>query len=622
MICQNCGNEFKGKFCPNCGLCADNLQIAGNTVEPAKTSSKPKGIGVSKFWLVLILAVITIIILIQLNHGSEKETIAEPTKPTESASFISELIPVTLNEQVMYDQGGVKITAVSLDFASSIDPHLKLLVENNTSNKVTLYVSNACINGVMVGFSEYNLGTAIAPGKKAYGEIVFSESDLVYAGILAIKDIELSLKAHDEAWTILSSGISHAITTVEESTIHTLDVSGIVVLDQEDIKIVFQDIDESDRSAGTQVELYIENNSDRNINLDFSEFCINGYTIDWYFNTISVFAGNAKYDRLIFSPEWLESQYIASLETMQFDLRVTDSETKEAIINNDELSAVFAPAADAATNIENAFTDSESTISVALNNQILIDHDGIKVTIVSINRTEDKYIQALLLIENNTVEEMDAFIEYCAIDGRMVITNFTSNINADTKRYETLTANMNDFTNDEIQSIQEIELRCSFYSGLDAFRKKYLDDETTTVPFVDDYLIISLKPSESSVQSITVRGQTVLDSNDVKVVLQGLHEEGNNALRILQFYIENKSTRDIRIDLSSLFIDGTLIDTESFGEVSAGGVSIERIMIDPGELYGNTVTSEQKLEIKLEMFDADSGNIIFDSDTISLYFRS
>jgi hypothetical protein len=66
---------------------------------------------------------------------------------------------------VLLDEAGIKITAPSLELQDEMwGPELKVLVENNTDQNITLQVKYAAVNDIMVTAMLY---TDIQAGKKA-----------------------------------------------------------------------------------------------------------------------------------------------------------------------------------------------------------------------------------------------------------------------------------------------------------------------------------------------------------------------------------------------------------------------------------------------------------------------
>ena len=122
-----------------------------------------------------------------------------------------EMFPLkgTIEEAVLVDQDGVKITATGLDY-TSYDAQLALTIENNTSEDLsfhsgTLAYSCNSVNGYM--FDGGYLAADIPAGKKSNETVSFSVSELTALGITDIADLEIGFDISDDSYdTYLQTG--------------------------------------------------------------------------------------------------------------------------------------------------------------------------------------------------------------------------------------------------------------------------------------------------------------------------------------------------------------------------------------------------------------------------------
>lgn len=96
------------------------------------------------------------------NPDSEKETDQE----TNSA--------VTIEEQVLFEGNDFKITATGIE-DGLFGTDLKLLIENNSSQNITVQARNSNVNGFMV---ETMMSADVAAGKKANDSLTFETTGL------------------------------------------------------------------------------------------------------------------------------------------------------------------------------------------------------------------------------------------------------------------------------------------------------------------------------------------------------------------------------------------------------------------------------------------------------------
>ncbi len=101
------------------------------------------------------------------------------------------------NGQVVYDEGGIKISYNGIQFNDySVD--FKFLIENNTNKGITIQARDESINDFMVSGI---MSDDVQPGKKANGSLTYYKSMLEENGISSIENLEFSFHIFDgESW--------------------------------------------------------------------------------------------------------------------------------------------------------------------------------------------------------------------------------------------------------------------------------------------------------------------------------------------------------------------------------------------------------------------------------------
>lgn len=88
---------------------------------------------------------------------------------------------ITVEEQVIYEENGIKITVKGIDLDGSFyGPELDFLIENDSEKTFTVQARNVSINGYMV---DYNISADVAPQKKNNDSLTFFKSSLEQCGI-------------------------------------------------------------------------------------------------------------------------------------------------------------------------------------------------------------------------------------------------------------------------------------------------------------------------------------------------------------------------------------------------------------------------------------------------------
>jgi len=235
---------------------------------------------------------------------SESLDSSETTKPAPSTEPTPK--PITVEEQVLFEEGGIKIILKSLSDDSFFGPSLKVLVENNSSKDITVQTRNSVVNGVMV---DTMFSCDVVAGKKANDSIILSETDLDMASITVLKDIEFTFHIFDTKSfdKIVNSDTVKISTTADSSFIQDYDDSGFVALDKNNVKVVVKKL----------------NN-----------------TIDPIFSC-EILSGKKAYDSITFMESDLKENDIKKFESLELAFHIFSTEGWKTIYDSDVIKVVF-----------------------------------------------------------------------------------------------------------------------------------------------------------------------------------------------------------------------------------------------------------------------------------------
>nr|MCR5796728.1 hypothetical protein [Eubacterium sp.] len=174
-------------------------------------------------------------------------------------------VEVTIDEQVIYNENDIVITATGIE-DSWLGTELKLLIENNSSESITVQARNANVNGYMV---ETMMSADVAAGKKANDSLTFETSGLKECGIENIATMEFYFHIFDsETWDeIVDTNVIKLDTSIADGYVQNYDDSGDILLDNNGIKIIGKGLSSDSSFFGPGVVLYIENNSDKDVTI-------------------------------------------------------------------------------------------------------------------------------------------------------------------------------------------------------------------------------------------------------------------------------------------------------------------------------------------------------------------
>jgi len=295
-----------------------------------------------KKFLLVLLVVMTAICLAACGGSSNTSNPTGSSAQSEPSAGGSSSASkrVSIQEEVIFDQNDIKVTAKSLDPTGSIfGATVAVLIENNSSKNITVQARNSAVNGVMV---DTLFSCDVTAGKKANDAITFSASDLKRAGIEVIKEIQFQLHFFNaESWdTIVDSDPIIITTDADPSFVQEYDDSGVVLLDTKGFRIVAQGLDKTSSILGTELLLYIENNTDNNVTIQVRDVSVNGFMVGTIFSC-DVLAGKKAFDDITFMKSDLEKNSIKDINEVELLFHIFDANSWNTILDSEPITITF-----------------------------------------------------------------------------------------------------------------------------------------------------------------------------------------------------------------------------------------------------------------------------------------
>lgn len=270
--------------------------------------------------------------------GGEKSSLtdSESDKGTDNGKKDdSQKTNITIDEQVLVDQDGIKITATGYETDSTWGDGISLLIENNTSNDYTIGCDALIVNDYMISdlFAE-----TVAAGKKATSTMHLSSSELKAAGIDTVGRVEVYFHANDDDTydTLFSKVYSEIHTSEYENMDTSADDSGTELYNNNGIRIIGKTVDE-DSFWGMAILLFCENSSGKNISIYVDDMSINGFMMTPYFSS-TVYDGKKAIDDITIMSSDLESSGVKTIEDVELKFRITDADTYDTIDETDTIT--------------------------------------------------------------------------------------------------------------------------------------------------------------------------------------------------------------------------------------------------------------------------------------------
>lgn len=287
-------------------------------------------------WVATVLC-LSIFAMMAMGSGSSKEEdkdiVASGDSDSSTKKDAGAKTP-SIEEQVILDQAGIKITAKEYTTDSIWGDGIQLLVENNSDTDYTIGCDALIVNDYMIT----DLFVCdIAAGKKANETMNLSSTELKAAGIDSVGKIEIYLHAYDSN---LNYAFKDAYSEIQTSEYANMDTTpndaGTELYNANGIRIVGKTVDENS-FWGTAILLYCENTSGRNVGISVDNMSINGFMISPAFSA-TVYDGKKAIDDItVFSSE-LEENGIESIEEVELKFHIYDANTYDTIADSDPIT--------------------------------------------------------------------------------------------------------------------------------------------------------------------------------------------------------------------------------------------------------------------------------------------
>ncbi len=272
--------------------------------------------------------------VVSSDNSTETATTEEKTEDSTAASENSSAALPSIEETVLLDRDGIKITATEYTTDSIWGDGIALLIENNSDTDYTIGCDALIVNGYMIDDLFYS---EIAAGKKANETMYLYSSELKAAGIDTVGEIEMYFHAYDSSFNNLFQNEYAQIQTSEYANMDTTaNDEGTELYNEGGIRIVGKTVDENS-FWGTAILLYIENTSGTNVGISVDDMSINGFMMDPLFST-TVYDGKKDIADITILSTDLEDNGIESIDDVELKFHIYNASTFETIADSDSIS--------------------------------------------------------------------------------------------------------------------------------------------------------------------------------------------------------------------------------------------------------------------------------------------
>ena len=267
--------------------------------------------------------------------AGDQSSVAADAEAQGTAAAAQNAASVTIDEQVLFDQDGLRITATGMADDSIWGSGISLLLENSSTKNVTVGCNAVIVNDYMIS----NLfASEIAAGKKSNETLTLMSNELKDAGITEIGKVEIYFNIFDSETfdTVSTPDVVEIHTSAYDGMSVVKADSGTELLNQDGIRIVGKYVDENS-IWGAGVLLYIENTTAENVIVSCDNMSINGFMVDPVFMA-DVYTQKMSLSNLTIFQSDLDDNGIKSIDDIELTFTVSDASTYSTILTTDPIT--------------------------------------------------------------------------------------------------------------------------------------------------------------------------------------------------------------------------------------------------------------------------------------------
>ena len=244
-------------------------------------------------------------------------------------------VAVTIDEQVLLDQDGIRITATGMAEDSIWGSGINLLLENNSDRNLTVGCNAVIVNDYMITDL---FVSDLAAGKKSNETLTLMSNQLKDAGITEIGKVEIYFNVYDSETyeTVFTPDVIEIHTSAYDRMSVVKADSGKELLNQDGIRIVGKYVDENS-IWGAGVLLFIENTTGKNVMVSCDNMSINDFMVNPVFVS-TVYDQKMSLSSITIFQSDLDDNGIKSIDNIELSFSVTDADTFSTILKTDPIT--------------------------------------------------------------------------------------------------------------------------------------------------------------------------------------------------------------------------------------------------------------------------------------------
>lgn len=279
-------------------------------------------------------------------------------------------------------------------------------------------------------------------------------------------------------------------------------------------------------------------------------------------------------------------------------------ETKQ-IVSNEGSEMTDADKSDSNDSEGSKDSGDSSGAAVTIDEQVLVDQDGIVVTATEYVTDSIWGDGIKLLLENNSDKNVTIGCNALIVNDYMITDLFSSGIAAGKKSNETMYFSSTQLKAAGIENVGKIEI---YFHVYDSSTYDTIFEPECVVIQTSEYANMDTMPNDA--------GTELYNQNGIRIVGKTVDENSFWGTAIL-LYVENNSGKNVGISVDDMSINGFMMSPFFSTTVYDGKKSIDDITVFSNDLEENGIEAIEEVELKFHIYDADSYSTIADSEPIT-----
>lgn len=241
---------------------------------------------------------------------------------------------------------------------------------------------------------------------------------------------------------------------------------------------------------------------------------------------------------------------------------------------------------------------------VTISEQVLVDRDGVKITLKSLEDVPVWGLGLKMLIENNSGKDIVATCQNLVINDYMIGADMSATVANGKKSNEIFYINQSSLDDAGITVIEKIDL---------AFT---VSDSGYNTMFTEKLAGIKTSAFSGKAFAKADEGKELLNRDGIRIVGKYIKNDTMMGKEVMLF-IENTGDKDITVFCDDISVNDFMVTTMFSQTVCAGKMAVDGVTIFSSDLEKNGITDIKNVELKFRVRYADSFNEIFTTDAIA-----